>query len=189
MPKGRRVTVTGQNVSTRRLRNMARRAEDLRPAWPKVGDYLSDTMTKQFRSEGRTLGGKKWTPLKPSYAARKARTGYFGGILTRTGDLQREFTSRPMAVERYFRHSAEFGSDSQLARWMAHGTRRRRMIAQQPRKNGRFAPYRPGTKMIGQQIVPPRPILYSTPVVRKRISGIVRRHILGSPTMVVRDLD
>lgn len=188
MPTGRRIKVTGQNVSTRKLRNMARRAEDLTPAWPRVGDYIADTMTRQFRSEGRTLGGRKWTPLKPAYAARKARLGYMGGILTRTGDLQREFTSRPMKVERYFKKSAEFGSDSDLAGWMAHGTRRRRPRAMQPRRAGKFAPYTARTKP-GDRLVPPRPILYSTPVVRKRISGIVRRHILGSPTMAVRDLD
>jgi phage gpG-like protein len=138
-----------------RLSRMADRAEDLTPAWPRVGRYLSGVVREQFATRGARLG-TPWRPLSDTYAARKARMGWNRRTLVRTGALRSSFTSRPMAVERYGRQEAHFGSDLQTAVWHQRGTHRN-----------------------GKRVNPPRPMIRVTPEVRSEVKQILAAYIVG----------
>jgi phage gpG-like protein len=140
---------------TKRLRNLADRAEDVTPAWPKVGAYLSRQVRRQFATRGKHMG-TPWKPLAASTRKQKRRLGYGRIPLVRSGDLRSSFIGRPMDVETYGKSSATFGSSLNKAVWQQLGTR-----------------------MHGKQHIPPRPMLEVTPLIRKEATAILRKYIVG----------
>lgn len=107
---------------SRRLRGISKRARDLTPVWPSVGDELSAGMAAQFGSGG-AAGGAAWAPLKPDYLKWKVAHGFPADTLIRTGELMESLTSRPMSVESYGATSAEFGTDDDKYKYHHFGTR------------------------------------------------------------------
>lgn len=148
--------------AARKLRQMADRAENVTPAWPHVGSYLSKTANRQWATRGAWLG-TKWKPLAASTRAEKRRLGFPAIPLQRTKTLRRQFTKRPMRDEVYTPKSAFFGSSSDLARWQARGTYRN-----------------------GKRHIPPRPILIATERERHEIKGILTRYVVGGRKAIGR---
>lgn len=142
--------VDGAFAVAQRLRAMGRRARNLTPVWPEVGDAVASTMRSQFDLEGRELG-TRWAPLNPQYRAWKVAEGLNPQILVATGAMRQKFRSRPMNVERYSPTEATFGSRDRIAMFHQYGTRR----------------------------MPARPILYATDPLRREIAVLLRRHIVG----------
>lgn len=136
------------------LQGLGKRAQDLRPAWMKVGKYISNQTYEQFRTNG-AKHGTPWKPLTPEYAFRKRQAGFTGPILVRGGKLRRSFLW-PDLILTNKKQYAEFGSELDLAKWHQYGTRKD-----------------------GKQVNPPRPMLVVTPLVRKRIARIIEDHIAG----------
>lgn len=137
----------------RSLVQVSDRAQDLRPAWLKVGKYISSQTYEQFRSAGKKHG-TPWKPLTREYAFRKRAAGFSGGILVRKGGLRRSFLW-PDLILTNKKAYAEFGSELDTAKWHQYGTRKD-----------------------GKQINPPRPMLVVTPLVRRRIARLVAEHIV-----------
>jgi phage gpG-like protein len=148
------VTITGPSRVSKKFKDMQQRADDLTPVWPKVGRYMSNVANRQFVTEGAFLG-KPWKPLKPYYRLWKLRNGFSRKILVKTGAMRKKFTGRPMDVEVYGRHSAEFGVADQKAVWQQYGTHKD-----------------------GKRVIPPRPILYANRMVKRDVRNIVKDYIV-----------
>lgn len=157
-----KMETTGLHSTKTRVKSMSNRAKDLRPVWPKVGSYLSQSNRKQFTSKGAYYG-KPWKPLEPEYALWKLRHGYGRRMLVQRGDMKLSFTSRPMSVERYYKQSAVFGSNNRLAVFHQYGTRR----------NGRRA-------------IPARPMMKATRKVKKDIGHMIGTYVANGK-VAVRD--
>lgn len=152
-----RVT-SGASRQIRQLRAMQRRAHDPLPAWRKVGRYMAREIAKQFRTRGARFS-TPWRPLAPSTIAEKRRLGYPRTPLVRTGALKREFTGRPLDIERYMGNVAFFGSNNPIAAYQHFGTRRN-----------------------GRRHIPARPILKVTPDMRREVRQIFQDYIMGRET-------
>jgi phage virion morphogenesis protein len=153
------VRIQVDRVSVRRakwkIKAIASRADNLTPAWPKVGSYLSQANRKQFTSRGAYYG-TPWKPLKPAYAQWKLRNGYGRRVLVLTGAMKISFISRPMSVERYYKQSAVFGSDNRLAPFHQYGTHRN-----------------------GKPAIPARPIMKVTPKVAADIKAMLQEYVVN----------
>jgi phage gpG-like protein len=139
------------------IRAMANRAEDLTPAWPKVGRYFSRQIRRQWSTRGKHFG-TPWKPLARRTRLEKTRLGFGRIPLVRTGKLRESFIGRPMDIETetYKPQSATFGSGLSKAVWQQKGTHRN-----------------------GKQHIPPRPILKIGPEQSAEVADILRRHIMG----------
>jgi phage virion morphogenesis protein len=139
----------------RRMNAIKKRSRSPEPAWRKVGSYLSSEVRKQFVSEGAYFG-EPWKPLTPKYKTWKLAHGGINKILRFNGDMMRSFTSRPMDIERYMGHEAEYGSSDRLAVFHHGGTHRH-----------------------GKQVNPARPILVLTPDMSVHIRQIIANYLMG----------
>lgn len=155
-----KITVTGLHDAKQQLRGMSHRAQDLRPAWPKVGSYISQSNRKQFTSKGAYYG-TPWKPLKPEYAAWKLHHGHGRRMLVVTGTMKMSFTSRPMSIEKYYRKKAVFGSDNRLAAYHQYGTRRN-----------------------GKRAIPARPMMKATPKLKRDVAQIVLTYVVHGKVAV-----
>lgn len=138
-----------------RLRTLRKNVNTPQPAWREVGRYINGEVREQFRTNGAHFG-TPWKPLALSTIMDKVRKGFTKAPLVRTGDLKREFTSRPLDTEIYYGKTARFGSSSDIAKWQHFGT-----------------------KLKGRRHIPPRKILVSTPKLRRDIRRIVEKHVKG----------
>lgn len=146
---------------THRIKETSKRAKDISPIWPKVGSYLSRANAKQFTSKG-SYYGTPWKPLNPDYAHWKLRNGYGRRTLVLTGAMKASFTSRPMSIERYYKKSAVFGSNNELAIFHQYGTS-------------------------GRTSVPARPIMVMTPKVRKTIRDMTKYYVVNGKAPYAKD--
>ena len=113
----------GFRVLSRQLEEYADRAEDFRPVWPLVGDLVSQAVGEQFATEGARFH-TPWKPLDPDYKRWKIQQGWSSQTLVASGRMRDSFTSRPMAIERYYPDHADFGSDVEYAEYHQTGTSR-----------------------------------------------------------------
>lgn len=132
-----------------RLRDIADRAADVRPAWPYVGDTVAGAMVDQFETEGAS-GGAPWAPLSPPYLRWKIRNGFDPRKLRQTGAMRESLTSDPMAIEEYQPQQARFGSDDPKLHFHQSGTR----------------------------FMPARPVLFMTPQLERDVARILVRYIV-----------
>lgn len=142
----------------RQLKQLGQNARDLTPVWPLVGNYLARANRETFATRGSRLG-RPWKPLAPSTQRDKLRGGWPRAPLVRTGALKFSLVGRPMAIERYRRQSASFGSDRNTAVWQDRGTHRN-----------------------GKRHIPPRKLVGLTRDDKSNIFKLVKRHILGRRT-------
>jgi phage gpG-like protein len=149
--------VAGRRVA-KRVRSIAGRAEDVTPAWPKVGAYLSRQVRRQFATRGKHFG-TPWKPLKKQTRLQKTKLGFPRIPLVRTGDLRKSFIGRPMNIEIKRPQSAVFGSSLNKAVWQQFGTKRG-----------------------GRPAIPPRPMLRITPVQSKEVGDIIRKFVMDRKT-------
>lgn len=147
----------GKRVSAQ-LRNLAARAEDVTPAWPKVGAYLSRQVRRQFATRGKHMG-TPWKPLAKSTMKQKRRLGLPRVPLVRSGAMKASFIGRPMDIEKYEKTKATFGSSLKTALWQQEGTERH-----------------------GKRHIPPRPVLKMTPEIKQGARDIIKKHIIGRKT-------
>jgi len=117
------MNVNGTQQLQRTLQRWVDATTDLRPAFELVADAFAKLELAQFVTEG-AAGGEPWAALSPSYAARKARTHPGRPILVRSGDMRRDFTSRPFGVERISSDTMVLGSSLAYARYHQTGTPR-----------------------------------------------------------------
>lgn len=149
---GMKVISDGSGTVTR-LKDMSKRTQDVSPAWPRVGRFMSGVARKQFSTKGAFLN-TKWKPLKPEYRLWKVRNGYSRSILVKTGDMRSGFTGRPMDIEEYHRDYAIFGSSDPIAKFHQYGTKRN-----------------------GKKVLPARKILVTTREVRTEVRDMIAQYI------------
>lgn len=135
------------------LKQIGDRSKNVSRVWPSVGAYLSREVRKQFVTEGAHFG-RPWRKLRPEYLAWKRQHGFSGKILRQTGGLMKDFTGRPMDIERYSNDDAWFGSNNPKSAWHHYGTRRG-----------------------GKRINPPRKILVITKDVREDINDMFKNYV------------
>lgn len=153
MPVEMRIYEGNRRVSAR-LSTIMRRNEDYRRVWPRVERYIRSTTRRQFTSYGAFLG-RPWKPLQPNYRAWKVKHGYSPHILVKTGKMKKGLTSFPMDFRRHYKKSARFGTNSKIAVYHQHGTRRN-----------------------GKRHLPARPMLKATKRVRIDVKNIVRDYLI-----------
>lgn len=158
-----KVDRAAQRKVSNRIKDLSKRSRDVSPVWPKVGSYLSHANRKQFTSRGAYYD-TPWKPLKPEYRRWKLRSGYGRRTLVLTGAMKASFTTRPMSIERYYKKSAVFGSTSELAIFHQYGTRRN-----------------------GKPAIPARPIMKTTPKVRKTINSMIEYYVVHGKAPYVKD--
>jgi phage virion morphogenesis protein len=66
------------------------RGTNTRPLMQRLVQQLHHDVDENFEKEGRP----KWRPLQPATLKERARKGYTGKILERTGQLKRSFTEK-----------------------------------------------------------------------------------------------
>jgi hypothetical protein len=150
------ITIRGADTVSTKFERMSRRAKYISPeAWEEVGTYLSGIEAEQFATEGARLG-TPWQPLAPSTIRDRLKHGFMPGpILIRTGDLAEQFIDRPMALERYYKHSAYFGSKIKKSIWQHKGTFYK-----------------------GKRHIPPRPIMVVTEETASHVAHILGEYIV-----------
>lgn len=139
-----------------RIKAMSKRVQNPEPAWRKMGSYFAAANRRQFSTHGMYYG-TPWKPLKPDYLQWKIKNGYSRRTLVKTGSMRVSFTSRPMAIERYYKDSAVFGSNHEIAPFQHYGTFRN-----------------------GKRAIPPRPIMVKTRKVVRDVKQIMQDYITGS---------
>jgi phage gpG-like protein len=111
---------------------MRDRADNFRPVFNQIKDYLEDTWESNFLANGLRVGG--WKPLDAEYGAWKA-TRFPGAIpLVQTGELFRSIRNlRGRDVEIGDRE-ASFGTNIKYAKFHQYGTSKmpKRQIVFQP---------------------------------------------------------
>ena len=86
-------SIEGEKQLSRNLGFLVSSIKDWTPAFKQAGDDLVRVFsTDVFNTQGRAVG-ESWQPLKPGYAAQKARRGYPTTPLVTTGQMQRSFQS------------------------------------------------------------------------------------------------
>lgn len=151
------IRIEASGLAEKRIARIRKRAEKPHPALEKVGSYLRGTYRKQFATQG-AYSGKSWQPLKPSYAVWKLKAGYKGKILVRSGDLRRSYLGSQESYMKIGPMSAEFGSDSRIAKFHQFGTKSRKT---------------------GKKILPARKVVVKTPRMVYDVSRIFERHLMG----------
>lgn len=115
--------IVGERVFDRTLSGLAERAEDLRPVWDSLADRFENAEKRQFRSEGR-YGSGGWQPLSDDYAAWKDRVAPGKPIMELTGDLKKDLTTQPFALDVREPHLFMVGTMDPKARWHQEGAGR-----------------------------------------------------------------
>lgn len=82
------VSVRGDDIAARRLRELAGRAEDARLFFRQVARIMLDESRRRWQSSGFA----RWAPLDPDTVRRKVRQGQDPRILRQTGALERALT-------------------------------------------------------------------------------------------------
>jgi hypothetical protein len=91
----------GADIVSRKLRNLAKRGEDMRPAWPGVAVRAAAGYRRSF-----DRSGPGWQPLKPSTQRRRIADGLPPGPpLVATG-AYRDEASNPLNFELLMRRDA-----------------------------------------------------------------------------------
>lgn len=104
----------GWRRARERITDLARRSQDVRPAWEEFLDWFAHANRQQFGSRGlrwRT----PWKELSPAYLAAKRADGWQADILVRTSTLLRSVADRPLAVERLHPQNLRAGTDVEYA--------------------------------------------------------------------------
>lgn len=110
----------GADLIAAKLSSVARRAEDLRPAYPAVARRVAAGYERSFAAEG-----PGWTHLKPSTIRSRIQQGYPPGpILTRSGKYRRN-ASNPLKlfIDEHI-NSLEITIDDRVAHFHQLGTSR-----------------------------------------------------------------
>ena len=106
------VTFDGTDA-TRRLAQLARATDDLRPYFRDLGEYLQRSHDDRWSQE-EAPDGTPWAPLKPKTAARKAPTQPNAGLRTLDEHLRRltvqsDRTSVEIGTNRIYGATHQFG--------------------------------------------------------------------------------
>ena len=152
-----KVEVNGGHWDIKRLERAKSRTKNPERAWRDVAKYMGREVNKQFRTRGANFG-TPWKPLAPSTIAQKVAAGWPRQPLVRSGKLKREFTGKPMQLQKFTGKMATFGSTSDVALWQHKGTKRN-----------------------GRRHIPPRTIIRRTPKMQRDVREIVRKHVIGGP--------
>lgn len=89
-------------------------AQDMRPMWPSISEFLRHEIEQQFESQGSHFGGGKWKPLKETTVAYKAANNLDPRILHATLAMRESLTNRgrsvPEGVRIFERNKLVFGT-------------------------------------------------------------------------------
>ena len=122
----------------KRLKDMTRAAEDMRPALEEIHRQFLMTERGLFGSKG----GGKWAPLTAKYLARKVSQGYDPRLMRRTGGLAEALlTGRGSgAVKEITADGITMGTNLKEAVFAHRGSgrRRRRLLAYDARRRNRW---------------------------------------------------
>jgi hypothetical protein len=112
LPGGQEVELdfSGLSDTERKLRELAGRVDDMRPATRVVRDLLVEGNRKVFESKGAAVG-RPWPDLKPGTLARKARAGIpsLTSVLVETGELEEAALGGRGSTKRATRSTASAG--------------------------------------------------------------------------------
>jgi hypothetical protein len=114
------VKTYGANIVSAHLRGLARRASDLRPAWPAVTRRVAAGYSRSFDRQG-----PGWKKLDPATTRRRIAEGFPPGpILNETGGYRDAATNPDRLIVHEGNWSLEIGVDHELARYHQDGTRK-----------------------------------------------------------------
>jgi phage gpG-like protein len=117
----------GWRRARRRIRELATRAEDVRPAWGAFLDWFALGNRQQFGSRGARWK-TPWKELALETIWEKRYLGYQTDILVRTSDLLRSVADRPLNVERLHAREMTAGTAVKYAGVHHRGAQIRRTV-------------------------------------------------------------
>jgi len=101
-------SIEGEKALSRALIGMATDLKDYRRPFSDSADYLTRTFSRDvFSTQGAAIG-QKWKRLSPATVAAKARLGFSGGPLVRTGKMQNSFQSVVSSEQAVIHNTAEY---------------------------------------------------------------------------------
>ena len=101
-------SIEGEKQLSRMLIGMENDLKDLTQPFSDSADYLKQTYSRDvFNTQGAAIG-RKWKRLSPATVAAKARLGFSGGPLVRTGKMQNSFQSVVSSEQAVIRNTAEY---------------------------------------------------------------------------------
>jgi phage gpG-like protein len=122
-------TIEGEKELSRVLLGVGKSLQDFRQPFESSADFLKKTFsTDVFATQGRAIG-ERWKRLSPATVAQRARDGYFGGPLIRTGRMQRSFASVVQTDQAVVYNTAEYFKYHQSKQGRSFRLPRRVMMA------------------------------------------------------------
>jgi phage gpG-like protein len=122
-------TIEGEKELSRVLIGMGTSLKDYRQPFENSVYYLKKTFSKDvFATQGAAIG-ERWKRLSPATVAEKARRGFFGGPLIRTGRMQNSFASIVQSDQAVVYNTAEYFKYHQSNRARSFRLPRRVMMA------------------------------------------------------------
>ncbi|OJY74680.1 MAG: hypothetical protein BGP12_06920 [Rhodospirillales bacterium 70-18] len=101
-------TIEGATELSRTLIGLESKLKDYRTPFRQSADMLVRQFSKDvFATQGAVIG-EKWKRLSPYTVAQKARLGFSGGPLVRTGRMQRSFESIVSTDQAVVRNTAPY---------------------------------------------------------------------------------
>jgi phage gpG-like protein len=100
--------IEGEKSLSRVLLGLSTDVKDLKRPFNDSAEYLKRTFSGDvFRTQGAAIG-EKWKRLSPYTIAQRARDGYFGGPLIRTGRMQQSFRTIVTSDQAVIYNTAEY---------------------------------------------------------------------------------
>jgi phage gpG-like protein len=117
----------------RRMDDMEKRSKDFRVVLRWAKRELAKANSANFTAQGLPVGG--WSPLKPRYAAWKARNFPGAPTLVRSGALFKSLSQLDGPANRINLKSATFGTTIEYAKFHQYGTTKmaKRKIVYEPK--------------------------------------------------------
>lgn len=132
------------------LDGMAARSRDFSSVFRWAREELKKANAANFAANGLPVGG--WSPLKPRYAAWKARNFPGAPMMVQNGKLRRSLTDLRGNPNRIDKMEAEFGTSVEYAKFHQYGTSR----------------------------MPKRQIVFEPPMFAKKLAEKAADHVIGA---------
>lgn len=121
--------IEGDKELSRALIGMGTSLKDLRQPFNSSAEFLKSTFSKDVFSTQGAVIGEKWKRLSPATVAQKAKLGFFGGPLIRTGRMQNSFASIVSTDQAVVYNTAEYFKYHQSNQARSFRLPRRAMMA------------------------------------------------------------
>lgn len=124
------VTIESNSEKTEKILSLlAKRVEDLSPAFREYVKEFNEHIRKNFESEGKATNRKKWDALKEPYASRKKKKYGDKPILVVSGKLKKAASGGDGWVQAIAAKKLQMGINLEYATTMQYGSKKKNVSA------------------------------------------------------------